>query len=167
MGHGHGRSRCDGLGLAPARRAGTLGGPGRAVSGRPGRRQGCRWWRRWGGPSDDRGSGTVVVVALVAVVLVLGSGLGLLAGAHGATGQAQAAADLAALAGAAALPRSGLEQACAIAEETAARNGARVTACAGDGPQVLRVTVSRDSLGGAAVRSARAGPASARGQAEG
>ncbi|MGN8244850.1 Rv3654c family TadE-like protein [Cellulomonas soli] len=116
---------------------------------------------------DDRGSGTVVVLALIAVVLVLGAGLGLLAGAHGAAGRAQAAADLAALAGASTLPRSGLEVACGIAEETAARNGARATGCVEDEPDVLRVTVSLGTVTGAAVRAARAGPASARGSAGG
>lgn len=116
----------------------------------------------------DRGSGTVLALALVAVVLLLGGALALLAGAHGAAGRAQAAADLAALAGAGVLPREGTSAACGVAEETAARNGARMVRCEPDGADVLRVDALVAAGAGEATRSARAGPASARqGSAEG
>jgi len=113
----------------------------------------------------DRGSGTVLALGLIAVAFVLGLALAALASAQGARGQAQAAADLAALAAATAL--QGGWQACPTADETAARNGAVVVACVEQGHGVVRVDVTREATGwagalGTARAAARAGPASAR-----
>jgi hypothetical protein len=106
--------------------------------------------------------------------------IGLLAGAQAARGQAQAAADLAALAGASQLVRAAVEEsggggsgqgagaassvltACAMAAEASRRNGAQMTACAGEPGGVLRVTTSRRAAAGVATARARAGPRSAR-----
>jgi len=60
---------------------------------------------RTGRGADDRGSGTVLALALIAVVLVAAAAIGLLAGAQAARSQAQSGADLAALAGATQLAR--------------------------------------------------------------
>ncbi|QFU97014.1 hypothetical protein KDY119_00507 [Luteimicrobium xylanilyticum] len=117
----------------------------------------------------ERGSGTVLVLGLVAVVVLLGTVLAGLGQAQAARSGAQGAADLAAVAGADAL-RHG-EDACAVARVVAARNGGTVDACADEGGGVLRVEVHRAAPGVArlvgsgarATAAARAGPASARG----
>lgn len=125
----------------------------------------------------DEGSGTVLVVALLAVAVVLAAALGTLGRAQVARGRAQAAADLAALAaaGAVAVPPgvpvapAAIEAAdpCGRAVATAERNGARVTSCAAGADGVVSVRVSVDGGRGplalTATARARAGPASARG----
>ena len=113
--------------------------------------------------SDDRGSGTVLLLALMAAVLVVAALLGLLATAQLARGRAQSAADLGALAGAAAL-RHGTGEACAVAGEVVRRNGARLSDCADDGSGVVRVRVVVRAGVGDATAAARAGPSSARGR---
>ena len=89
---------------------------------------------------------------LLVVALAVGAAEGLVV-AHR---RAQAAADLAALAGASALARG--EDRCAIAATVAAANGARLTACLPAGREVL-VTVSvagPRGPGGVAELTARA-----------
>ncbi|MGC5168169.1 Rv3654c family TadE-like protein [Luteimicrobium sp. DT211] len=116
----------------------------------------------------ERGSGTVLVLGLVAVVVMLGTVLAGLGQAQAVHANAQGAADLAALAGAGAL-RYG-EDACAVARDVAGRNGGVLDACVDEGGGVLRVDVHRDAPGVArlvgsgarATAAARAGPASAR-----
>lgn len=77
--------------------------------------------------AGDRGSGSVLLTAVVALVLSAGSaGLGL-AGALVARQRAEAAADLAALAGGQALLRGG--DACGTAGRVAAAGKARVVVC--------------------------------------
>ena len=122
----------------------------------------------------DSGSGTVLVVALVAVVLVLAGALGLLTGAQSARGRAQTAADLAALAGAEVIsaPRGLVLAAeavaaalpCEVAGDAVGRNGARMTTCRVIGGRVVEVrTIVPAGLGlGPATATARAGPASLR-----
>lgn len=119
----------------------------------------------WGDP--ERGSGTVLVVGLVGVVVALTAALGLVAATHHGRAVAQAGADLGALAAASGLSLPpGFTRAtgpdvdpCALAATVAARNGARVTACeprpAGD--VVVRTSVSTPM--GTATATARAGPA--------
>ncbi|MGV8976817.1 MAG: pilus assembly protein TadG-related protein [Cellulomonas sp.] len=132
------------------------------------------------GHADDRGSGTVLALAVIAVVVLMATALGLLAGARAARGQAQAAADLAALAGASQLLRAAVEEsggpgagpglttdrtwsaACATAAEASRRNGAQLTSCECGPGGVLRVATSRRSAVGVATARARAGPRSAR-----
>ncbi len=130
--------------------------------------------------ADDRGSGTVLALAVIAMVVVITTALGLLAGAQAARGQAQAAADLAALAGASQLLRAAVDEsggpgagpgtatastrsaACATATDASRRNGAQLTSCVCEPGGVLRVATSRRAAAGVATARARAGPRSAR-----
>ena len=75
----------------------------------------------------DRGSGTVLMAAVMAVVVTLGAAATVVAGYLASHHRARSAADLAALSGAAAY--AGGEDACAEARRTARRNGAQVTRC--------------------------------------
>lgn len=125
--------------------------------------------RRGTGGGREQGSGTVLVLGLVGVVVLLGTVLAGLGQAQAAHSAAQGAADLAALAGADAL-RYG-EDGCVVAGDVAARNGGVLDACTDEGGGVLRVEVHRPAPGvarlvGAGARAtaaARAGPSSARG----
>ena len=110
---------------------------------------------------DQRGAAGVVGVGVIAVlvfVAIVCVGVVSIVLAHR---QAQAAADLASLAGAAALQRGG--DACGAASGIAGRQHAMVTACRVDGT-ALSVTTGVDLpvvLGGGQVMArARAGPAS-------
>ena len=135
------------------------------------------------GPSE-RGSGTVVAVGLVAVVLLLITMISLLGRAQSARGSAQTAADLGALAAAQHLvgasgvgsgaaggsgpvvrradPRvasgAGAVAACGIARDVVAANGAVLGRCEVLGGGVVRVTASRPGGLGIAAATARAGP---------
>ena len=132
-------------------------------------------------PGDDRGSGTVLVVALVGVVLVLTAAIGLLARAQAARSAAQAAADLAALAAASSLAvprgmaladvseadagRSGRGPAdgpCALARAVMEKNRASMETCVVRRDGVVEVAASHATVVGPARAVARAGPASAR-----
>ncbi|NMM32288.1 MAG: histidine kinase [Cellulomonas sp.] len=122
----------------------------------------------------------MLALAVIAVVVVMTTALGLLVGAQAARGQAQAAADLAALAGASQLVRAAVEEsggrgagpgpatastwsaACSTAAEASRRNGALMTSCVCEPGGVLRVATSRRSAAGVATARARAGPRSAR-----
>ena len=105
--------------------------------------------------ASQRGSATVLAVAmlvLLGVAAAVAVGLG---GLLVAKRQAAAAADLAALAGAAALQRG--EVGCDAAEATATANHAQVVTCRQDGDVVdLEVSVLASSLPGIEVVSARA-----------
>ena len=76
---------------------------------------------------DERGSATVLVLAMMAVLVTVGAALAVVVAMVAAHREAQAAADLSALAGArdAARGRDG----CAGAARIASANGARLTAC--------------------------------------
>ena len=111
---------------------------------------------------DERGSGTVLLLALVAVALVAAALLGLLASAQLARGRAQTAADLGALAGAAGMLAGRSGDPCAAVGEVVRRNGARLAACTDEGAGVVTVRVVVARAGGSATASARAGPTSAR-----
>ena len=113
-------------------------------------------------PSSDRGSGTVLLLALMAAALVVAGLLGLLASAQLARGRAQSAADLGALAGATALRDAAGPEACAAAAEVVRRNGARLADCADEGSGVVRVRVVVRAAAGDATAGARAGPSSVR-----
>lgn len=110
----------------------------------------------------DRGSGSVLVVGLLAVSVVLGAVVGLMAGVQGARARAQTAADLGALAAAQRLVAGGLEV-CARALETVERNGAVLTGCDQLGGAVVEVRVAARSPVGDALAQARAGPRPPRG----
>ena len=113
------------------------------------------------GLRGDRGSVSLVVVACVGVLLLLGAALGVVGAMVRAHRQAQAAADLAALAAATALPRGG--DGCAAAAGIATANGARLVSCAVQGRSArVRVEVAGPRwLGQDAdlAAEARAGPA--------
>lgn len=114
--------------------------------------------------TDERGSGTVLVVAAIGLVVVLSLAGIQLGAAAGAAHRARSAADLSALGGAAAL-QQGAGDPCAGALELAARNGARLVACAVGPAESVLVRVSADVRGAwpgvprSASASARAGPA--------
>lgn len=114
---------------------------------------------------SQRGAATVVAVALAGVLLLVGAATGVVGAIVVAHRRAQAAADLAALAGAVAQGRG--QDPCAAAAEVAGVNGAVVATCRVDGADVLvEVRVAgprwlgqdRDLLA-----AARAGPASGEG----
>lgn len=109
----------------------------------------------------ERGAATVLVVAFLGLLLFVGAALGVVGAMLKAHRVAQSAADLSALAGAAALADG--KDACAAAARVATANDATVTGCAPDGMDV-RVTVEVDGprwLGQSAdlTAEARAGPA--------
>jgi secretion/DNA translocation related TadE-like protein len=109
----------------------------------------------------ERGSATVVMVGVIAVVLMLTiSGL-VLASAVLASHRARAAADLAALAAAGVLMRGEpANAACESAAQVAAANHGRVQLCLASGTEVrLSVAVPAAVKGlGVATARARAGP---------
>ncbi|MEO3823131.1 Rv3654c family TadE-like protein [Actinomadura sp. B10D3] len=108
----------------------------------------------------DRGSGTVWVLAFAALVWVVGVAAIMVGGVRVARHRGDAAADMAALAGAA---RVAYGDACGRAKEIAVESGARVTRCRVRG-DVVEVSVTVElhvpmGVGGLRVASrARAGP---------
>lgn len=123
--------------------------------------------------AGDAGAGSVLLVAVVAVVVVLGGTLAVAVRAHTARTVAQAAADLGALAAAQTLvlpaglepaaeagvaPAGGSGGACARAAEVAQRHGTRLARCAVGTGGVVEVTVEQDTVLGVARATARAGP---------
>jgi secretion/DNA translocation related TadE-like protein len=117
--------------------------------------------RAWA--TDQRGAATVLAVAMTGVLLLVGAATGVVAAIFVAHRKAQAAADLAALAGATALADRSGEDPCGLAADVAAANHATLTSCAVEGEDVVvevGVTGPRwlgqdDDLTG----RARAGPA--------
>lgn len=83
----------------------------------------------------DRGSASLLVVALTGIVLLLGLAGAFLTATGAAHRRAQSAADLAALAGATAGQRGG--DACAVAGQVADHNGAQSAACHVEGHDVV------------------------------
>jgi secretion/DNA translocation related TadE-like protein len=114
-----------------------------------------------GGRSAERGAATVLVVAMAGVLLMVGAALGVAGAMVVAHRRAQAAADLAALAGAEALAQG--NDGCVRAAGVAAANGASLTSCvpAGADVQVAVTVTGPHGLGQAAdlAAEARAGPA--------
>ena len=111
---------------------------------------------------EETGTATVLVLPLVGVLATVTLLVAVVAGALVAVRRAQSAADLAALAGAAAAARG--HDACEAARRVAAHNGVRVEACQEVGSDVLLRVVSRGpTLMGRTVtvrEQARAGPSS-------
>ncbi|MCU1676364.1 MAG: hypothetical protein JWM93_1122 [Frankiales bacterium] len=108
-------------------------------------------WRRAG---RDTGAASVLVVAVVAVLLTATAATMTLAEVSVTRHRAAAAADLAAVAGAAALPGVGAPP-CERAAEIAAANGAQLEECEVAGPAVgVQVAVdSRARLGSGTVHA--------------
>jgi secretion/DNA translocation related TadE-like protein len=90
---------------------------------------------------DQRGSGTVLMTAIMSVVVALGAVATVVAGYLVSHHQARSAADLAALSGAAAFAKG--DDACAQARRTAQQNGARATHCDRAGDEVDFVVTVR------------------------
>ncbi|WP_193611101.1 Rv3654c family TadE-like protein [Nocardioides lijunqiniae] len=117
------------------------------------------WWRvqvARGARRGEGGAATLFAVSCLAVLLMLGAALGVVAAVVVAHRQAQAAADLSALAGAEVLGRG--RDPCAAAAQVAAANGARLAACTVTGRDVLVevVVAGPHWLGQQADPSARA-----------
>lgn len=115
-------------------------------------------------PRRDRGEGgaaTVLVVACLALLLMIGAATGVATALFRAHRSAQSAADLAALAGAAARQRGG--DACPAASRIAAANRAELVECRLEGDDVMvRVVLTGPrwlGQGTDLVGEARAGPA--------
>ncbi|WP_206426061.1 Rv3654c family TadE-like protein [Nakamurella antarctica] len=107
---------------------------------------------------DDAGSATVFLAFAVAILMALTVAGVQLGSAMIARQQAENAADLGALAGAA-LIFSGEAAACAKAGATVTRGGASLESCRTDGLDLLiEVSVAAGFLGGRAPAKARAGP---------
>lgn len=110
---------------------------------------------------DEGGAATVLAVALVGLLVWVTAALSVVGAMFAAHRAAQAAADLAALAGASAVARS--RDPCAAAETTASANDARLSGCALEGREI-RVTVVvsgprwRGLATGDLVAESRAGP---------
>ena len=95
-------------------------------------------------PRTDRGGATVLVVAMAGLLMFVMTGLAAAGGLVTAQRQAQAAADLAALAGASDLP-----DACTAAGDVAAANAATLETCLRDGDEVTaRAVAGRARDGG-------------------
>lgn len=114
---------------------------------------------------DERGSGTVYALGVIAVLLAAALGITGLIQAQSATGRARAAADLAAISGATVLSSViAPGDPCAMAGRVAAANGASVSACSVAGEDVtVSVVVPTTILGRPrqATAQARAGPVDA------
>lgn len=114
---------------------------------------------------DQRGAATVLVVAMAGVLLLVGAAAGVVAAIVVAHRKAQAAADLAALAGAEVVAdpaHRGARDPCATAREVASANDAELSSCVvAEADVLVEVTVTgprwlgqdRDLIG-----TARAGP---------
>ncbi len=109
----------------------------------------------------ERGAVTVLAVALIGFLLLLGTALGAVAVMVVAHRTAQSAADLAALAGAQAADAG--REPCVVAAGVAQRNGANLTSCVVDDADIrVQVTVTGPRLLGQTHdldAEARAGPA--------
>lgn len=112
------------------------------------------------GRRPERGAASLLVVALAGVLLLVGAALGVVAALVTAHREAQAAADLAALAGAGSLQHG--QDACTRAAEVASANGARLVSCRREAEDVVVAVEVRGPrwLGqdGDLRGSARAGP---------
>lgn len=112
------------------------------------------------GARDETGAAVVLGLLWIGILLAIGAACALAVGVIAQHRQAQASADLAALAGAQAHQRG--EVACAVARSVAASNGASLTSCHLLGADVA-VSVSVSVLDGVGAglslpARARAGP---------
>lgn len=105
----------------------------------------------------DRGAGSILVVALIAVAAAAGLSLATVAHALARSQQVTAAADASALGAADVLLGWVPGDPCAVAQKVAAAHAVRLTECRSEGLTVL-VRVEVGILGMTVVRSARAGP---------
>ena len=120
--------------------------------------------------AEERGSGTVVAVGIIAVLVIMLGLVAVLGSVAAASIRATAAADLAALAAADTARGLNTGDPCTVAQQVAARHGVRLEACTvgGESPTEATVSVAQevdvvllsDWLPGemTAYRSSRAGP---------
>ncbi|MGO1181702.1 MAG: Rv3654c family TadE-like protein [Micrococcaceae bacterium] len=110
--------------------------------------------------NHDAGSGTVTMIATLAVALTLLTGTATLNHAAIAAAKSAAAADLAALAAADAARGLMLSEPCVLAERTATRHGAQLVTCEIADGGIARVTTTVETRLPIwnATGEARAGP---------
>ena len=117
--------------------------------------------------AGERGSGTVLVLGVIGVLLALAVGVTALIRAQAAAGRARLAADLAALGGATALNSiTAPADPCVVAGGVARANGAALSSCAVTGEDVVVEAAVRVQVLGVdrtATAAARAGPVDAPG----
>ena len=106
---------------------------------------------------EDRGSGSVLGVALIGVIVLLVAAIAPLYGVLAAKVELAGAADAAALAAADARVGAVTGFPCDRAAEVAAANGATLLSCTADG-LILTVSVGRSVLGFALRSASTAGP---------
>jgi secretion/DNA translocation related TadE-like protein len=115
----------------------------------------------------DCGSGTVAVLGAVSVLAAMTVGALFVVSAVVASHRAQAAADLAALAAAAALVRGDpAPTVCSAGAAVATRNGARLASCQAGPDLAVELSIEVDAAAarvGTATARSRAGPATLRG----
>ncbi|WP_285113980.1 Rv3654c family TadE-like protein [Leifsonia sp. fls2-241-R2A-40a] len=107
--------------------------------------------------ADDRGSGSILALGILAAVTTVAAGGIVVVGAGAAHSRAAAAADLAALAAADVASGRDAGVPCETASAIAETNHAALSACEQQA-LVVTVTASVSYLGLAATASARAGP---------
>ncbi|MEF3403632.1 Rv3654c family TadE-like protein [Agromyces sp. CCNWLW203] len=108
--------------------------------------------------AEERGAASVVAVGIIGAMTAFAVALLALLGVFVVSQRAANAADAAALAAADAMSGAVAGVPCRLAGAVAARNGARLGTCEGDGA-VASVTVHIEAVPGFAVSaSARAGP---------
>lgn len=112
-------------------------------------------------PRHERGAGTVLALAVVAVTVTLTTAAIGVAGAWGALQKAAVAADATALAAADVASGRTSGEPCVRADAVARANGASVTGCLVEAV-VVSVEVSVPYLGWEASAAARAGPPGSR-----
>lgn len=112
------------------------------------------------GARPEEGAGTVLAVAMMGLLVTVSVAVSGVVGVVAAHRRAQSAADLSALAGAAALQDGG--DPCERAGSIARRNGATLRSCAVDGWEVTVAVTSTIQLPGDSMQLSargRAGPA--------
>lgn len=113
--------------------------------------------RSWMRAEGERGSGTVLAIAAIAVILAVTAAAVLVCGAWWARQRAAHAADAAALAGADVMVGRAPGEPCAQAERVVRANGAALGDCTVAGV-VVQVTAVVPYAGSQARALARAGP---------
>jgi secretion/DNA translocation related TadE-like protein len=110
-----------------------------------------------GGSQDEAGAASVIALGIVGAIVAVSIAVVPVLGAFVASQEAANAADAAALAAADAVSGAVTGVPCELAGGVAARNGARLMSCEGDGPVVV-VRVAIERFGFTVAAAARAGP---------
>ncbi|MGW9632081.1 Rv3654c family TadE-like protein [Agromyces sp. NPDC055520] len=110
-----------------------------------------------GGP-QERGAASVLALGIIGAMTALAVALVALLGVFVVSQRASNAADAAALAAADAISGAVPGEPCRLAGAIAARNGARLEACEGDGAEASVIVAVEAVPGFAVTAAARAGP---------